>query len=543
MTTCRRALLLLLDAKDKSDLLKTNLAALTKKWTAAGRALRTETFHGLAFTVVPLTSNDFAGILPKRPPCPKSARNPSRTKPGEIYFTQYQSLLVAGNSAKVVEAVAAHLTGGSAPAIADDAGFAADKLSQFRDSPTYYGWFNGSQVLRDAHDRRRSTARIPTIPRPCPVSPRRKSSGATGLGGLKSASFALREQPRRFLRRLAHHRAGSQPQRAAENSRPRQQGRRHPRVCARRRREIFPRPARRPENLGGTAKDGRRISPQWLASLNSVIDVANTHGAGEKSRLRPPHRISSAIWATTSSSTRSRPWATLSPTLPIRPRLYLLAVANPDQAVDAIKTIAGMSAPQDSANGTRDFLGHKIYTIALRATPRARRRPQPSQFALPHRPPAVIWPSAKTPAFWKNTSAAPTARPSRCATSPASPTPPATWRHGRRIVQLRKPARNHALGLQAAEKFRRRRRRSADVPAGLPRLGGFLPAAGFRSGGQILLSFRLWRQCQCRRPDAESLHAAPAAVELTGRQSNHESLSREAGQRFFYSAEHRVASA
>ena len=73
-------LILLLDAKDKSGALKTNLAALTKKWADAGRKLRTENIHGLAFTVVPLSSNDFSGIFPKRRRSRKSARSRSRTR-------------------------------------------------------------------------------------------------------------------------------------------------------------------------------------------------------------------------------------------------------------------------------------------------------------------------------------------------------------------------------------------------------------------------------------------------------------------------------
>jgi len=108
-------LLLLLDAKDKSDLLKTNLAGLMKKWSAAGRALRTETIHGLAFTVVPLSSNDFSGLFPKKQPVSQIGQPPApASQPGEIYFTQFQSLLIAGNSPRVVEPVAAHLTGGGA---------------------------------------------------------------------------------------------------------------------------------------------------------------------------------------------------------------------------------------------------------------------------------------------------------------------------------------------------------------------------------------------------------------------------------------------
>src|ERR1035437_10359755 len=93
-------ILLLLDTKGKSDSLKTNLAALQKKWAADGRALRTEKFHGLAFTVVPLSSNDFAGIFPKRAPVQELGKEPKVEKPGELYFAQFESLLIAGNSAK-----------------------------------------------------------------------------------------------------------------------------------------------------------------------------------------------------------------------------------------------------------------------------------------------------------------------------------------------------------------------------------------------------------------------------------------------------------
>src|ERR1039457_4720447 len=186
-------LLLLLDAKGRSDSLKTNLAALVKKWTAAGRALRTEKIHGLAFTVVPLSSNDFAGLFPKKAPVSEIGKEPAaEKKPGEIYFTQFESLLIAGNSPMVVEPVAAHLTGGSAPAIADNAVFAADKLAQFRDNPEYYGWFNGkgffdliSQLPADS-----GGADSPSLMASMSAA---KIFGALGLTGLKSASFALRE--------------------------------------------------------------------------------------------------------------------------------------------------------------------------------------------------------------------------------------------------------------------------------------------------------------------------------------------------------------
>ncbi len=46
-------IVLLLDAKDKSGLLKTNLAALQKKWTDAGKSIRTEVIRNVKFSIVP----------------------------------------------------------------------------------------------------------------------------------------------------------------------------------------------------------------------------------------------------------------------------------------------------------------------------------------------------------------------------------------------------------------------------------------------------------------------------------------------------------
>ncbi|HEY2329433.1 MAG TPA: hypothetical protein VGI63_06425, partial [Verrucomicrobiae bacterium] len=51
-------LVLLLDAKNKSGQLKTNLAVLQKKWTDSGKSIRTETIRGIKFSIVPLSSND-----------------------------------------------------------------------------------------------------------------------------------------------------------------------------------------------------------------------------------------------------------------------------------------------------------------------------------------------------------------------------------------------------------------------------------------------------------------------------------------------------
>jgi hypothetical protein len=48
------------------------------------------------------------------------------------------------------------------------------------------------------------------------------------------------------------------------------------------------------------------------------------------------------------------------------PTLYLVGVANPDQVIAAIKTLAAMGVAQDAKTEPREFLGRKIHTLALR---------------------------------------------------------------------------------------------------------------------------------------------------------------------------------
>jgi hypothetical protein len=362
-------LLLLLDAKDKSALLKTNLATLTKKWTAAGRAIRTEKIHGLAFTVVPLTSNDFSGILPQPAPVSEIGRPaPKPAAPGQIYFTQFGSLLVAGNSARAVDAVAAHLTGSAMPAIADDPTFAADKLSQFRDAPTYCGWFNATKFFSlmtpggndDPEDPMQSASLFSAA----------KILGPTGLDGLKSASFAMRETPAGSSVTL--HLTAPEATRAGLLK-----------ILA-----LSPKEAGIPAFVPADAikfsrfrLDGRQtwaelqkmvaaVSPQYLASLNSVIDMANTLAQTKD----PGFDLRTSLFGNLGDDIviyGKAPAGDALADLASPPSITLIAVSNPEQVINSIKNLLSLTAPQAPATKPREMLGHKIYTIALRPKPAA----------------------------------------------------------------------------------------------------------------------------------------------------------------------------
>ena len=351
------AFILLLDAKDKGNLLATNLAALKKEWTTSGRPVRTEVLQDIKFSVLTLSSN---APMPFSPARSQDSDNPS--PPGQVYIGQYKSLLIAGTSVKAIESVAAHLNGGANPALGQNAQFASDRLSQFHDAPLYYGWFNAKTVF-GVLSQIESAQSSDSAPIPWD-----KVLSASGLTGLKSASFSYREshdgaQVEFFVAAPESTRQGFLKMVAAapENANP------PPFVPA------------------DTAKfwrwrvDGQKswaelqrmvtaISPTALGGLNSFIDMANA-----TAQQQDPHfdirkdlignlgddwiSFAKPPTGNTLEDMNSAPW------------IFLFAANNADRAVLALKTVAGMSG-EDSPQA-RTFLGRKIYTISL---PSARRQ-------------------------------------------------------------------------------------------------------------------------------------------------------------------------
>ena len=363
-------MLLLLDARDKSDLLKTNLAALRKKWTDAGKPLRNETIRGISFSVVPLSSNDvpatLAGIIPKRRPVQELGKENKPPPPGEIVIGQFESLLIVGSSLKAVEPVATRLTGGALPPLAGNAVFAADRLAQFRDAPLYYGWLN-AKTLFDVLVHITPPEPNPEAPSPVPPIPWDKILGASGLTGLKSASFSYRE---------SHD--GSQLNFYLAAPEAGRQG-------------IFkiiaaaPKDANPPAFVPAEAVkfwrwrvDGQKswaalekilsdISPAWLNSLNSAISIANATAQQKDPNFDLRKNFIGNLgddWIYYQKAPAGKTPADLNSA----PALFLFAALNPDQAVLAIKNIASLSSSQENAPAARDFLGRKIYTIALNSS-------------------------------------------------------------------------------------------------------------------------------------------------------------------------------
>ena len=362
-------LILLLDAKDKSGLLQTNLAALQKKWKEDGKPMRTEAIRGVQFSIVPLSSNDIpaslAGLLPKRQPVSELGKETPPAKTGEIVIGQFESLLIVGDSIRAVEPVVAHLTGGSAPALNDNAIFAADKLAQFRDSPLYFGWFNAKTFFNVLADIPQPEPN-PDAPSPMPQIPWDKTLAASGAMGLKSASFAARESHDGsefdfFLSAPEADRTGLLKMIATA-----------------------PKDASAPLFVPADAVkfwrwrlDGQKdwaaletmlgnISPAALSSLNAAIAMANASAQMQD----PSFDLRKNLIGTLGDDFigyQKAPAGNSIADLNSAPSIFLFAALNPDQTILAVKNVAALMYGQH-ATEPRDFLGKKIYGIPLPAS-------------------------------------------------------------------------------------------------------------------------------------------------------------------------------
>jgi len=359
--------LLLLDARGKSDLLKTNLALLRKKWTDAGKPMHNETVRGVTFSVVPLSSNSvpasIASFFPKHQRVQELGKEEKPSPPGVIVIGQFESLLIVGSSVKAVEPIVTRLTGGALPPLNDNPQFAADRLEQFRDAPLYYGWFNAKTLFTVlAHIT--PPEPNPDAPSPMPAVPWDKILGASGLTGLKSASFSYRES--RDGSQLNFHLAAPEASRQGIFK-----------IIAAAPKDANP-PAFVPADAVKFLRwrvDGQKswatleqmlseISPVWSSSLDSAINIANATAQMKDPNFDVRKNLIGNLgddWISYQKApTGSQPADLNSP-----PSLFLFAAVNPDQAVLAIKNVAGLVSSQELAPQPRQFSGRTIYTIAL----------------------------------------------------------------------------------------------------------------------------------------------------------------------------------
>jgi hypothetical protein len=364
------AILFLLDTKDKSGLLKTNLTELRKKWNAAGKPIRTEKIRDVELSIVPLATNDIPAtlrqILPRRQEIEELGQEEKKKSTDELIIGQYDSLLIIGSSVKAVEKVMVRLaTGNAAPTLAEQSEFEACRQALFRDAP-FFGWFNARTVI-DLVVKSLTEAQNPDAPSPFPMPDFGKIIGASGLGGIKSAAFSFRDTGEGrmgefFISAPESGRAGIMKLLALEAK------------------ESTP-PSFVPADVVKFTRfrlDGQKaiatiekmvtdISPEALGTWNFILNNAN-----EAARLdEPDYDVRRNIFGNLGDDIityEKAPKGKSLAELGSAPSLFLLGSPNPDKLAGALKGLFVIISPQGGAPKTREFLGRKIFSFKLPGT-------------------------------------------------------------------------------------------------------------------------------------------------------------------------------
>jgi len=183
-------ILWIVDTKDKSPQLKTNLAELRKKWTEDGKKMRTDKIRGVEFTTVIVTqelSKSLGQIVPGQKPAPEPDEPKPARKNIEWVIGQSDSLLIVSDAAKDVEKVLALQSGTSVPMLADQAAFAAN-APMLRDAQ-YFLWINVKPIMSTLARRPEPKAEgDPLLGAPPSFE---KILNAIGLSGVQTLAFNL----------------------------------------------------------------------------------------------------------------------------------------------------------------------------------------------------------------------------------------------------------------------------------------------------------------------------------------------------------------
>ncbi len=383
--------LLLLEARDKSELLRTNLADLRRKWVSSGKTLKTEKIRGLEFTVFPFTTNDLPKSLSKflwrsplfppvssGPDLKQAPVNPSSngdmlldtltvllTASKELVVGQVESLLVIGNSAKGVEKVVIRLTGGAVPTLGELAAYQASHQALFREA-AFYGWIH-VKAIADTLARKSSAAKAPENPDPFePLKPE-KFFSATGLASCRTLAFNLQDSSEGTLSQflLSVPEADRQgifqvfPGGAKEASPP----------------PFVPADAAHflrwridgPKAWAVFEKMLNDLSPQSLSAVNLILDTANARAK----QTDPGFDLKKTLLASLGDDIIRYERAPRGNTLAESqspPSIFLLGSPNPEQLAVALKRLF-VIFPQGDAPAEREFLGRKIFSIPVPPLP------------------------------------------------------------------------------------------------------------------------------------------------------------------------------
>ncbi|MFO1489112.1 MAG: hypothetical protein U1F65_11615 [Verrucomicrobiota bacterium] len=359
------ALLFVMDTQGRSGQLKTNLAEVRRKWVDAGKTLKTEKIRDLEFTAYLLSEKDVPETLKKLFPnggegFADASTNSAAT---ELLVGQVETVLLAGTSAKALEKVVAHLTGGSAPALADVPAFETSRLATFRDVP-FYAWANAKTFLDLVTGK--SVKDDEETPNPLAMFSPDKILAATGLNSIRTVAFACRSDAEGSYAEfaVAAPAAARQnllqliPADGKESSPP-------PFVPADAIK--FQRSRLDGQKAWATLQKAlNEISPQIMNGVNFALDTANT-AAKQKD---PDFDLQKNLFGNLGDdliSYSKAPRAEGADGLNSAPSLFLIGSPRPEELANAFKSVFVLLTAQGGTPSEREFLGRKIYSVQLPA--------------------------------------------------------------------------------------------------------------------------------------------------------------------------------
>lgn len=344
--------LVIIDTKDKQELLKTRLAELKSKWRDAGKTIKTETIRGLDFSTVTINPDEFK----KKKSAGGESKDSAKT---QVTIGQSDSLLLMGNVPTDIEKVLIRQSGGLLPALAELPEFEANANAMFRDAYAFL-WGN-SKVVIDlamaglADESKGGRAGNPLAPKPD------KILGALGLTTMKTIALTAKDfgdgsLVNLFLGVPAANRKGIFKVMGGETK------------------DAFP-----PAFVAADATkfsrwrlDGRKlwtaiegivaeISPELSGVLQMSIDAAGKD-------KNPDFDLKKQLIGNLGDdiiSFQKAPRGSSLADLSSPPTLYLIGSPNTEQAVDALKTALAIFGSGPDGLKDREFVGRKVYTLKL----------------------------------------------------------------------------------------------------------------------------------------------------------------------------------
>lgn len=362
--------LFLLDSRDKAGLLRTNLADLRKKWSDAGKPIKTEKIRDIEFSIVPLTTNDMPKTLRQFFPQQQKVEelgkeNDKEPAAGELVIGQHESLLIIGTTVKAVEKVVIRLTGNAAPTLAEQADFEASRAAVFRDAPGY-AWFNAKtfvNVLVRAMTRENAEA-----PNPLPIPSVAKMIGASGLGGVRTVAVGFRDTGEGRLVEL--HLAAPESARSGIT-----------RLLT-----FAPKDSSPPVFVPADVVKFQRVridGQKGIATIEKMLgdisaEALNTwnfllNNGNEAARINDPgYDIRKNLFGNLGDdfiAYEKLPRGDSVVQQASQPSLFLIGSPNPDQLAAGLKGLLVILTSEGSNPKSREFLGKKIFSIKLPALP------------------------------------------------------------------------------------------------------------------------------------------------------------------------------